>query len=900
MGKDKKKDKKKQGKGAEKTALKTAKKAAKREAKERSKSGLPEEEDIESILNQLAAKDRDRKVVTEETSEQPTPRVHASFTCNPLKDNEFFLFGGEYYNGERVFVYNHLFRLKDNKGVLTWSQVTSPNTPKPRSSHQAVASRSHLYIFGGEFTSPSQMQFYHHKDMWRLDAVSRTMAGDGGEKRDKIAGKLSVGRNHKQECPVTTKWTSCDRRGGDKDSDGEERVTEWREKEVNIGEHFSEGVMQVLWKNSMFVFGGFYDTGHDVRYFNDAFLFDFGEMKWKKLGEDKRGDNVSWPSPRSACGIGEFEDTIFVYGGYTKHGRSFSSSDDSHGIVHTDMWSLDPRAVVWTKVRKGGIPPSPRCGFSTCVHKKRNLVVFGGVYDEYSKHDLSSTFFNDIFVFRMDQRRWFPVTLRSKKKASGRRQKTKEEGSLAADNDGQDGEQGMGEGADDGEEEDMEFLGKKKMKKIKNSMSRARQQDNEGSESGESNLEEEEEEVEEEEVDGESENEEQSNSTETSALRARVQESQEDEMEAERAREVEGKEFGAQQVLQEQGQSAEQRGHESQSKDRDGDDDGSIASLMPSLFKEKKEEDKRVPDSLELQMPEDTTETAQVAAEEDTNSTRPMKRINSHLQVRGNELFIFGGKVDADRREVTLDDIWTLDMSKLSEYKLLQPLSAAASFWVEDEDEDDGEEEEGSWDSDEMDESGSENEAEDESDEDDEGGEETGENKVEEADGDGEDEDEKAETALSAGKGGVEKSLQEAVQTMTDEEVVNLFLTEDRNLKELLFLRSLDPSRYLEVTMKVKSERLKTPEEREREELARQESKRREEEAAAAAIASMSREARRRRGIELRTELSNYAEEEIPKDERPMGNARVGEQKELRKADATRRLHACGSSLPGG
>jgi hypothetical protein len=67
-------------------------------------------------------------------------------------------------HANRVYVYNNLYRLKESTvGVLSWSEVMSPNTPKPRSSHQAVASRTHLYITGGEFTSPSQMQFYHHR-----------------------------------------------------------------------------------------------------------------------------------------------------------------------------------------------------------------------------------------------------------------------------------------------------------------------------------------------------------------------------------------------------------------------------------------------------------------------------------------------------------------------------------------------------------------------------------------------------------------------------------------------------------------------------------------------------------------------------------------------------------------
>lgn len=294
MGKEKKKDKKKQGKGAEKTAAKTAKNAAKREKKERAKTGEPEEEDIEAILAELALADRTRIAVTEEPCERPGPRCHASFLINPIKDKEYLVFGGEYYNGERVYMYNDLFRLKDNKGELSWVKISSPNTPKPRSSHQAIANRQHMYVMGGEFTSPSQMQFYHHKDMWRLDLA-------------------------------TSKWEEVSIRGGPTPRSGHRAV---------------------LWRSSIFVFGGFYDTGHDVKYHNDAYLFDIPEQKWTKLGEDRKGDNANWPSPRSAVGLAAFEDTIFVYGGFTKSGRCLSSADDSKGTVHTDLWSMDLRSKV--------------------------------------------------------------------------------------------------------------------------------------------------------------------------------------------------------------------------------------------------------------------------------------------------------------------------------------------------------------------------------------------------------------------------------------------------------------------------------------------------------------------------------------------------------------------------
>jgi N-acetylneuraminic acid mutarotase len=49
---------------------------------------------------------------------------------------ELILFGGEYYNGKKVEVYNELYRWNIEKNE--WRKVESPNGPKPRCSHQAV------------------------------------------------------------------------------------------------------------------------------------------------------------------------------------------------------------------------------------------------------------------------------------------------------------------------------------------------------------------------------------------------------------------------------------------------------------------------------------------------------------------------------------------------------------------------------------------------------------------------------------------------------------------------------------------------------------------------------------------------------------------------------------------
>eukprot|EP00281_Chroomonas_sp_CCMP1168_P012603 CAMPEP_0206285110 /NCGR_PEP_ID=MMETSP0047_2-20121206/41138_1 /ASSEMBLY_ACC=CAM_ASM_000192 /TAXON_ID=195065 /ORGANISM="Chroomonas mesostigmatica_cf, Strain CCMP1168" /LENGTH=131 /DNA_ID=CAMNT_0053715619 /DNA_START=128 /DNA_END=519 /DNA_ORIENTATION=+ len=54
------------------------------------------------------------------------------------------------------------------------------------------------------------------------------------------------------------------------------------------------------------------------------------------------------------------------------------------------------------------------------------MIIFGGVHDEYEKDDLKSTFYNDVYSFRMDQQRWYPLKLRgSGKKGGSRRAKDK-------------------------------------------------------------------------------------------------------------------------------------------------------------------------------------------------------------------------------------------------------------------------------------------------------------------------------------------------------------------------------------------------------------------------------------------------------------------------------------------
>ncbi|KAJ8982484.1 hypothetical protein NQ317_019268 [Molorchus minor] len=60
----------------------------------------------------------------------------------------------------------------------TWTVVKAPAGPPPRCGHQMVvtsANKGQLWIFGGEFASPTQSQFYHYRDLWVYHIAEKKM-----------------------------------------------------------------------------------------------------------------------------------------------------------------------------------------------------------------------------------------------------------------------------------------------------------------------------------------------------------------------------------------------------------------------------------------------------------------------------------------------------------------------------------------------------------------------------------------------------------------------------------------------------------------------------------------------------------------------------------------------------
>ncbi|KAE8123982.1 hypothetical protein FH972_018895 [Carpinus fangiana] len=357
---------KKPGKGKEKTEKKTAKadeKKARRESKK-----LSPEDDIDAILLSIQKEEAKKKEVhVEENVPAPSPRSNCTLNINPLKETELILYGGEFYNGTKTFVYGDLYRYDVEK--QEWKLISSPNSPPPRSAHQTVAWKNYLYIFGKAITFLLNKQHLQthtfsffcimYIDFWMLDL----------------------------------------------------KTNQWEQLNLKGCPSPRSGHRMVLYKHKIIVFGGFYDTLREVRYYNDLYIFDLDQFKWQEI---KPRPGSMWPSARSGFQFFVNQDEIFLYGGYSKEISSDKNSSEK-GIVHSDMWSLDPRTWEWNKVKKSGMPPGPRAGFSMCVHKRRALL-FGGVVDmEVDGDVIMSLFLNELYGFQLDNHRWYPLELRKEK-----------------------------------------------------------------------------------------------------------------------------------------------------------------------------------------------------------------------------------------------------------------------------------------------------------------------------------------------------------------------------------------------------------------------------------------------------------------------------------------------------
>lgn len=369
--KDKKTEKEKKEAKKAKKLEKVEKKAQKRNKKELKDAG---EDDIEKIIADFSKKESTKTAVTVEVCPQPSPR--SNFTLTGLPNGEMILFGGEFSDGQGTVVFNDLYRWNLEKNE--WKHIESLNTPPPRCSHQAVFYKDKLYVIGGEYATLDQ--FHHYKDFWALDIKTNTWA------ETKATGDVPSARSGHRVC---------------------------------------------IWRGYLVLFGGFYEAMRELKWFNDLYFYSFQEERWTQV-KYKPSAQV----PRARSGVQMFvhsvEEVLYIYGGFSKEKLPGVTKE---GRVHEDMWvlnlksllattgssavggktSLDTSKAVWQRVSRKGHFPSTRCGSSMTVYKNK-AVLFGGVFDdEGQQHSLNSLFYNEMYAFDMERKRWYQLGVKRAK-----------------------------------------------------------------------------------------------------------------------------------------------------------------------------------------------------------------------------------------------------------------------------------------------------------------------------------------------------------------------------------------------------------------------------------------------------------------------------------------------------
>src|SRR5271163_2808165 len=227
MGKKEKKSKSAEQKA--RVLAKQSKKAAKGEKKVKAKNAArdvdsdADDVDIDAVLASYAQEQAKFLKVTEQSCDAPSPRSSSTVLASPSNRNEILIFGGEYFDGMSAMFFNDFFVYLIDRGE--WRQITSPNSPLPRSGHAWCrgGNSGGIYLFGGEFSSPKQGTFYHYNDFWRFEPSSR-------------------------------EWTRIETKGKTPPARSGHRMT--------------------YYKKWILVFGGFQDTSQQTRYLADLWVYD--------------------------------------------------------------------------------------------------------------------------------------------------------------------------------------------------------------------------------------------------------------------------------------------------------------------------------------------------------------------------------------------------------------------------------------------------------------------------------------------------------------------------------------------------------------------------------------------------------------------------------------------------
>lgn len=141
-------------------------------------------------------------------------------------------------------------------------------------------------------------------------------------------------------------------------------------------------------------FGGERYTGDRAQFFSELYVFNVEKRTWNRY------DSPNRPPPRSSHAAAVHKNFMYIFGG------EFSNRSLSQYRHYRDLWRLDVTDMSWERIDiRGG--PSARSGHRMCVVSGK-LVVFGGFYD----NGLENKYLNDLSYIdlTLDELKWVKVT----------------------------------------------------------------------------------------------------------------------------------------------------------------------------------------------------------------------------------------------------------------------------------------------------------------------------------------------------------------------------------------------------------------------------------------------------------------------------------------------------------
>lgn len=143
----------------------------------------------------------------------------------------------------------------------------------------------------------------------------------------------------------------------------------------------------------LIMFGGERYTGDRAAFFNDLYVYNVEKRTWNRY------DSPNRPPPRSSHAAAVHKNFMYIFGG------EFSNPSLSQYRHYRDLWRLDVTDMSWERIDvRGG--PSARSGHRMCVVSGK-LVVFGGFYDNGTENKyLNDISFMDLMA---DELKWTKV-----------------------------------------------------------------------------------------------------------------------------------------------------------------------------------------------------------------------------------------------------------------------------------------------------------------------------------------------------------------------------------------------------------------------------------------------------------------------------------------------------------